>query len=62
VAMNGQVVATSSRFHPGDFNLDNDRPLRIGHGAYDAFTGQLADLRLYRRALTAGELLTLSQS
>jgi len=58
--VDGRRVATSTEFNPADFDLTNHEPLKIGFGAHDYFNGRLSDLRIYRRALTAGEVSRLS--
>ena len=60
--VDGRPVATSSPFSPADYDLSNDRPLRIGFGSHDHFNGRLRDLRLYNRALTDEEVSALSLS
>ena len=60
LSIDGKVVGSSSSAS-ADFDLDSDAPLRIGFGANDYFNGRLRDLRLYRRALSAGELQLLAQ-
>ena len=54
--LDGKQVAASGSFNPGDYDLSNDRPLRIGFGDHDYFNGSLSDVRLYNRALTPEEL------
>ena len=58
--VNGSLVATSSKFQPGDYDISNDKPLKIGLGAQDYFNGKLRDVRLYRRALTDREISELA--
>lgn len=58
--VNGDLVATSSKFNADDYNISNDKPLKIGFGAHDYFNGKLRDVRLYRRALTDGEIAELA--
>ncbi len=60
--VDGRLVATSTAFSPADFDLTNLEPLKIGLGAHDYFNGCLSDLRIYQRALAAGEVRRLSQS
>jgi hypothetical protein len=57
--VDGRLVATSSKFNPADFDIANREPLKIGFGAHDYFNGSLSDLRIYRRALTDGEVKRL---
>ena len=58
--LDGEEVAASADFAPGDYDLSNDYPLRIGFGAYDYFKGLISDVRLYNRALDAGEIAQLA--
>ncbi len=49
--VNGKLVATS-RLHDGSpFNLTNNRPVLVGIGAQNFFSGAIADLRMYHGAL-----------
>ncbi len=59
--VDGELQAHSSAFNRADFDLSNGRPLRIGTGSNDFFNGRLRDVRLYRRALNAGEVLELAK-
>lgn len=52
----GQVVAESARFDPAKYNLTANESLVIGAGSGDSFSGSLADVRLFRRALSAEEI------
>ena len=61
IIVDGQQVADEVGFQPSDFNLSNDQPLQIGFGPNDYFRGRLFDVRLYRRALTAGEIAMLAE-
>ena len=54
--VNGQLVAQSGRFAGEHFDLSTPSPLRIGFGQYSHFRGNLRDVRLYKRALTATEV------
>ena len=51
--INGMLVTTSQLRAGPLFNLTNDRPLLVGFGAQNYFTGAIADLRLYHGALGA---------
>jgi hypothetical protein len=51
--VDGQRAGESTAFAPQQFDLRNEQPLRIGFGAHDYFSGKLADVRLYRGALSA---------
>ena len=59
--VDGQLVSRSQPFEPTDFDLTCGRPLLIGSGEHDAFCGRLRDVRLYDRALGAGEVAALGQ-
>ncbi len=61
ILVDGQQVAEEVGFRPTDFNLSNEQPLQIGFGPNDYFQGRLYDVRLYRRALTAGEIAALAE-
>jgi hypothetical protein len=58
--VDGAQVARSGEFDAKDFQLDGAAPLRIGFGATDYFRGRLADLCLYRRALSPAEIRELT--
>ncbi len=61
--LNGRQVAESKAAAEANavepttaLNIANAAPLKIGFGAHDYFKGALSDLRLYDRALDAGEI------
>lgn len=58
--IDGEQVSASAAFDSHDFELSSDHPLRIGFGAQDHFQGNIADLRIYRGALSTQELQRLS--
>ena len=58
--VNGKQVATLTAFKSADYDLSNDRPLRIGCGQTDYFCGKISDVRLYDRTLTDAEIATLA--
>jgi hypothetical protein len=60
--LDGQLVCTSSRFSPDDYSLDNDQPLRIGHGIGHNLHGAVSDLRLYNEALCADAVSKLGNT
>ena len=60
--IDGKEVGTSSTFDPSQYDLTNEEPLKIGFGQHDYFHGSLCDLRLYRGALSAGEIEQLGRS
>ena len=57
--VDGKLVATSTPFDSGDYDISNDSPLRIGFGAHDYFNGSMSELRIYNRALTEAEVRAL---
>jgi len=59
--VDGSHVASSSSRDATPLDLTNREPLRIGSGAYDHFRGSLSDLRLYGRAVSAGEIAGLAR-
>ena len=59
--VDGQCVARSAPFDPGDYDLTNGQPLLIGFGQHDHFNGKMRDLRIYRRAMVDEELAGLRE-
>ena len=59
--VDGQCVAHSTPFDPADYSITNHQPLRIGFGQHDHFNGKMRDLRIYRKALSDAELLSLGK-
>jgi hypothetical protein len=57
--LNGRLAASAKIPEGRDFDLSNDQPLAIGFGAQGHFSGALADLRWYARALDNNELKQL---
>jgi hypothetical protein len=60
--LNGRPAASAEIPEGRDFDLSNDRPLTIGFGTQGHFSGALADLRLFARALDVKELAQLCHS
>lgn len=60
IYVDGEGVAVSSNFADSDYDLSNGEPLSIGCGEHDYFNGRIADLRLYRGALSSGEISELA--
>lgn len=60
LSIDGKPVASSTSFNPADYDLSTERPLRIGFGQTDYFSGRMSDVRFYRRALTEPEIAALS--
>lgn len=54
--VDGEHVSESSLLLPDDLDLSNPHPLRIGFGAQDHFQGKMADVRIYRGALSAEQI------
>jgi len=54
--VNGKLVAKSASFDPAEYDVTTDQPLRIGFGQTEYFDGQMADVRLYNRALSDQEI------
>ena len=50
--VNGELVASSEKFDPADYDLSSRVPLKIGFGPHDYFNGSLSDVRVYRGALS----------
>ena len=57
--IDGKLAVQSSAFNPNDFDLTNDRPLRIGFGELDYFTGKIRDVRIFDRSLIKSEIQSL---
>jgi hypothetical protein len=58
--IDGKLAAKSSSFDPADYDLTCDRPLRIGFGETEFFDGRMSDVRLYKVALSEGQIRKLS--
>jgi hypothetical protein len=54
--VDGKLAATSSTLDPAAYDLTSNNPLQIGFGEVDFFSGKIQDVKLYGRALTAGEV------
>lgn len=51
IYIDSQRVAVSSQFNLKEYDLFNDKPLRIGFGSNDYFYGRIKNFRLYNKAL-----------
>jgi hypothetical protein len=60
--VNGRLSTCSTAPKGCAFDLSNTEPLWIGFGAQTHFTGAMADLRLYTRALDAEDVKHLHAS
>jgi len=58
--LDGKKVAQSQPFDAANYVIRATQPLKIGFGAQDHFHGRIADLRIYRGALSAQEIQSLS--
>ena len=59
--VDGEVVAESTSATASALDLTNDQPWKIGAGSGDYFHGSLADVRLYRHALSTEQIRTLAK-
>jgi hypothetical protein len=57
--VDGVQVAHSLKDDDGGFNISSDEPLRIGLGEVGPFLGQIWDVRVYDRPLSAEEVAGL---
>ena len=57
--IDGELVAESTAFDPKEYDLSHDSPLRIGFGQTEYFDGRMADVRLYRTALSEAQIQEL---
>jgi len=55
-------VAKSSSFEPAEYDLSTNQPLRIGFGQTEYFAGKMADVRMYKGALSEQEIQKLASS
>ncbi len=60
--VNGKLVAESTAFDQGDYDVSTDQPLRIGFGQTDHFAGKISEVRIYNRGLTAAQIRRLTAS
>ncbi|MBS0263071.1 MAG: LamG domain-containing protein [Planctomycetes bacterium] len=58
--VNGKRVAESQAGHASTLNLDIDHPWKIGAGSGDSFRGELGEVQVYKKALTAEEIQELA--
>ena len=59
--VDGKLVSESAPFEATKYDLTNRQPLQIGMGAQDYFRGDLADVRLYRGALSPEKVRELAE-
>jgi hypothetical protein len=57
--IDGKLVGTSTPLPQGPLDVSNDQPLKIGFGGHDYFRGSLCDVRVYARAVSADEIVSL---
>jgi len=58
--VDGAAVAASPQVQDAMIDVNGDAPLSIGFGGHDYFHGQLADIRIYNRALSPAEVAELA--
>ena len=56
------MVAESKTAKTSELDLCTDHPWQIGAGSGDFLHGSLADVQIFRRALTAEEIRVLGQA
>lgn len=59
--VDAECVAASSPFDPARYDLSCNAPLKIGFGQHDYFKGRMKDLRIYDRALSEAEIVSLAR-
>ena len=59
--VDGEQVSESESLPLDDLDISTTKPLRIGFGAQDHFQGQMADVRIYRGALSAEQIRMLAR-
>ena len=59
--VDGKLVAASKTVDAGTLNLNSDEPWQIGAGTGDCLNGSLADVQVFRRALTDEEIQSLAK-
>jgi len=57
--VDGKLIVTPSAFKPADYDVSNDKNLLIGFGAEDYFNGNIRELRIYNRSLSANQVAQL---
>ena len=58
--VDGKQAAESGGFDASAWSLDSEAPLRLGTGMNGPFNGQLRELQIHPRALTAAEIAALA--
>jgi hypothetical protein len=59
IYVDGRLIANSTEYHSGEYDLSNDELLRIGLGEHDFFNGRMKNLRIFNRALSENEISEL---
>ncbi len=59
--VDGKLVAASLAADAGGLNLNSDQPWQIGAGTGDFLNGSLADVQVFRRALTDEQIRSLAK-
>ncbi|MEK7397948.1 MAG: LamG domain-containing protein, partial [Candidatus Poribacteria bacterium] len=60
--INGKLAVTSSNFEQKEYDVSTDRPLQIGSGEIDYFSGKISEVHIYNRALSNNEIGELSEN
>ena len=59
--VNGNPAVKSSVFQSDDYDISNEKPLTIGFGELDYFSGKIREVRIYKRALSENEITALQK-
>ena len=59
IYIDGELVAKSSPFDSAEYDVSTDQPLRIGFSQTEYFAGKMADVRLYKQALSESQVQEL---
>lgn len=60
--INGKLEVISAVFNPDEYDISNDKPLKMGFGQMDYFTGKICEVRIYNRALNDKEIRGISKN
>jgi len=59
--VDGQLVGQSAEFDHAPYDLTNDKPMTIGFGMHDYFSGAMKDLRIYNSALSPQDVAAIAK-
>lgn len=54
--IDGKMVKKTTKFNSEKFDLNNNKPLKIGFGETDYFNGKISEVKIYNRALSYSEI------